>query len=135
MITHPFMRQRRIWCLLSVHFDGVDLKFATPAEIDRFLEVMSRNPLPSGRSLVPHYPLGRPKYHWLASLPKGATSWKFRAALCRYLVGNEEVRRFREFYAKQPLRYSFEDVFDSFFAADAVARRMAMDGKNSARSC
>ncbi|WP_245304546.1 hypothetical protein [Rhizobium sp. WYCCWR10014] len=126
------MRQRRTWCLLSVHFNGVDFEFAIPAEIDRFLDVMSRNPLPSGPSLVPNFPLGRPKYHWLASLPKGATNWKFRTSLCKYLVGSPDVRRFREFYADPPLRYSFENVFDNFFAANVAARQIAMDEKRSA---
>jgi len=116
-VTHPFLDQRKLWCLLSVHFQGVDLRFAMPEELDHFIEVMSRNPLPSGPSLVPGHPIGRPKNHWLARLPKAAKPWKYRQAVCKYLSDNETVGEFRDFYKGRPIVFEFEGVFDSFLEA------------------
>lgn len=116
-IVHPFLEQRKLWCLLSVHFQGVDLRFAMPLELDLFVAVMSRNPLPSGRSLVPDCAIGRPKRHWLARLPKEAKPWKFRKAICEYLAANETVRQFRAFYETRPLEFQFEGIFDSYLEA------------------
>ena len=112
-VAHPFMGQRKLWCLLSIHFQGVDLRFAMPEELDHFIAIMSRNPLPSGRSLVPDCAIGRPNRHWLSKLPKQAKPWKFRQAVCKYLSENETVKKFRDFYRERPLKFRFEGVFDS----------------------
>lgn len=116
-IVHPFLDQRKLWCLLSVHFQGVDLRFAMPEELDQFIAVMSRNPLPSGGSLVPGWPLGRPPQHWLARLPGKAKPWKFRHAVCEYLRQSEVARQFRAFYSSQPPQVRFGGVFNSFHEA------------------
>jgi hypothetical protein len=128
-IVHPFLEQRKMWCLLSVHFNGVDLRFAMPSELDLFISVMSQNPLPSGRSLVPDCAIGRPKRHWLAKLPKEAKPWKFRSAICKFLAENEDVKRFRDFYASNPPRFEFEGVFDAYVDANVAARLKASGGK------
>lgn len=118
-VTHPFLSQKKLWCLLSIHFQGVDLRFAMPEELDQFIAVMSRNPMPSGRSLVPDCAIGRPNNHWLSRLPKKAKPWKFRQAVCRYLAENETTKRFRAFYEGQPVQFRFEGVFDSYWFARA----------------
>jgi hypothetical protein len=116
-IAHPFLEQRKQWCLLSIHFNGIDLRFAMPEELDHFVDVMSRNPLPSGGSLVPAHAIGRPKNHWLARLPKEAKSWKYRQALCNYLSDNKTVKEFRAYYKDRPVVFEFDGVFDSYLDA------------------
>ena len=116
-VPHPFLNQRKVWGLLCVSFQDVDLIFATPLELDQFLSVMSCNPLPSGSSLVPGFARGRPNRHWLSRLPKEAKPWKFRRAICAWLPQQAAVREFREFYRAQPVRTVFEGVFSSPLAA------------------
>ncbi|MEP2716560.1 hypothetical protein [Pseudophaeobacter sp.] len=112
-IPHPFPKQRKVWCLLEVHFDQVNLIFATPQELDQFIEVLSENPLPSGRALSPKCSVGRPHYHWLAKLPSKVKVLKFRKRLCAYLLKCEEASDFRSFYKDTPVRTRFSDFFDS----------------------
>lgn len=112
-IPHPFLSQRKMWGLLEASFQGVDLIFATPQELDQFLAVMSRNPLPSGGSLVPGWRLGRPNAHWLSRLPKAAKPWRFRRAICAWLPEQEAVRDFREFYRANPVQTLFVGVHSS----------------------
>ncbi|ANL47973.1 hypothetical protein AMC87_CH03320 [Rhizobium phaseoli] len=122
-VMHPFASQRKLWCLLAVHFDGVDLIFATPLELDQFLAVMSQNPLPSGWALIPGQSVGRPNNHWLSRLPKGAKSWKFRQSICRFLRQAGVVREFRDFYAGEPVKLQFDGVFNNY--CDAWSRPVA----------
>ncbi|WP_421701439.1 hypothetical protein [Aliiroseovarius sp.] len=116
-VQHPFLSQRKLWCLLEVHFDGVDLRFAMPQELDHFIDVLSRNPLPSGRSLAPECPVGRPNKHWLSRLPAKAKPWKFRQRLCSYLMDCPETAKLREFYRSEPIQFDFPGVFNSFLEA------------------
>lgn len=122
MIDHPFITQRKLWCLLEVHFNRVTLRFATPQELDLFLQVMSRNPLPSGYALVPYCPIGRPNNHWLSRLPARAKSLKFRKALCGYLQNSPKVAKFRSFYQDHPVQTQFENVHDSLLSARKAAK-------------
>jgi len=108
--------------LLSVHFQGVELRFALPEELDLFMSVMSRNPLPSGRSLVPDCAIGRPNQHWLSRLPKEAKPWKFRQAICKYLSECKTVKEFRAFYQQRPIQFKFEGVCASYFEVHAAVR-------------
>lgn len=94
----PYLRQRRLWCLLHVQFRGLELVFALPEELDQFLEVMSQKLLPSGNRLISGLPYGRPNRHWLSRLPKKAKSWKIRSALGDYLSASPDVEAFRHFY-------------------------------------
>lgn len=116
-IAHPFLSQRKLWCLLHLQFDGVGLRFATPREIDHVVDVLSKNPLPSGHSLVPGVRLGRPNSHWLSRLPSKAKSLKFRKRLCGFLMSSKDVKKFREFYAHNPVEYDFPHVFSSYWDA------------------
>lgn len=122
-VTHPFLEQRKLWCLLQIHFDDVDLSFATPRELDHFVDVLSQNPLPSGGSLVSGQAVGRPNNHWLSRLPAKAKPLKFRKRLCDYLRSSEDVERFRDFYRTEPIRFDFEGVYDSFFEAHQATYR------------
>lgn len=112
-VSHPFLAQRKLWCLLSVEFDSVDLRFAMPPELDLFLDVMSQNPLPSGRALVPDQSIGRPNNHWLLRLPAQAKPNKFRQRLCAYLRAAPEVTEFRKFYQANPVQFDFPGYFQS----------------------
>ncbi|MGB0968354.1 MAG: hypothetical protein ACPGUX_09230 [Halocynthiibacter sp.] len=115
--AHPFLAQRRLWCRLEVHFNGVDLCFAMPSELDHFLGVMEQNPLPSGHRLHPGSRLGRPMRHWLAKLPAKSKPTRFRKPLCGFLRTDRQVQEFRDFYQSEPVRFDFPDVYDSFQTA------------------
>lgn len=119
--AHPFLVQRPLWCRLDVHFNGIDLRFAFPQEVDHFLHVMEKNPLPSGHRLSPGTRIGRPMRHWLAKLPARAKSARFRKMLCDYLHKEKKVQDFRAFYAARPVSFDFPEVCDSFQAAHAAA--------------
>lgn len=112
-VRHPFPAQRKLWCLLEVHFDQIDLVFATPQELDQFICVLSENPLPSGPSLVRKCSIGRPHRHWLAKLPAKAKALKFRRRLCAYLSECDAATQFRDFYEKDPVRIDFPGYFDT----------------------
>jgi hypothetical protein len=115
---HPFLSQRKLWCLLEIHFQGVDLIFAMPAELDQFIKIMSQNPLPSGGSLIEgRISLGRPNKHWLSRLPKQTKPWNFRQKLLKFLETDPKVSEFREFYTFQPIELKFDGYFDSFYDA------------------
>ncbi|MBW6420669.1 hypothetical protein KX729_04375 [Rhizobium sp. XQZ8] len=124
-VSHPFPFQRKLWCRLAVHFDGVDLIFAMPAELDLFISVMSQNPLPSGWRLLKGWPKGRPNGHWLSRLPKEAKPWNFRQAICKFLRENETVREFRQFYVAQPVKFSFEGIHNTWHEAQLEWRQQS----------
>ncbi len=85
-----------------------------PAELDLFIATMSRNPLPSGRSLAPDCAIGRPNRHWLSRLPSKAKSWKSREDVAKYLQESEAAKQFRAFYEDLPLQFQFDGIHDSF---------------------
>lgn len=116
-VRHPFLDQRKVWCMLEVHFDGLDLIFATPRELDQFIDVLSRNPLPSGRSLEPDCAIGRPNRHWLARLPKKSKSLKFRERLSGYLKRCDSAAEFRDFYEGDPVKFVFDGFYDNIPSA------------------
>ena len=113
IVRHPFAIQRKAWCLLEVHFDTVELRFATPQELDHFVGVLAKNPLQSGRSLFPDCAIGRPKGHWLAKLPSKAKSRKFRKRICIFLAECPEANEFLEFYRNKPVQVDFPGYYDT----------------------
>lgn len=116
-VRHPFAKQRKLWCVMVVEFQDIELIFAMPPELDQFLDVMSQNPLPSGHRLVKGQKLGSPNGHWLSRLPKKAKSWAFRQKICRFLETDPRVQKFRDFYMSQPVQLEFEGYFDSYHDA------------------
>jgi hypothetical protein len=72
------------WPVLLVEVDGVELVFTSLAELDTYVDVMSRTPLPSTRELSRDFPIG-PNSHWLSRLPKKAKSVKHRETAVKYL--------------------------------------------------
>ena len=76
----------RGWVQLLVEFDGVEVQFSSSAELDHFLDILSRNPLPTTRRLseLRGTTLG-PNGHWLSRLPSRAKPNDFRRRLVAYL--------------------------------------------------
>jgi hypothetical protein len=123
-VPHPFPTSLKLWCLLHVDFDGVGLIFATPRELDQFLDVMGQRLLPSGPRLAATWggstlkgpSLGRPNNHWLSRLPAKAKPWRFRRSVIAYLKNAREARAFREFYARTPPTYDAPGIVDHWTA-------------------
>jgi hypothetical protein len=78
------------WAQLVVEFDGVTVRFSSSAELNHFVDVLSRNPLPTTKRLAElrGTTLG-PNSHWLSRLPARAKPRDFRERLIAYL---ERVR-------------------------------------------
>ena len=75
------------WAQLLVQFDGVELAFSSPAELDQVIDVLSRNPLPTTRRLSELRGTTRgPNAHWLSRLPSSAKPQGFRRRLVTYLA-------------------------------------------------
>lgn len=72
------------WPVLMVEIDGVELVFTSLAELDTYVEVMSRQPLPTTMALSRERPIG-PNTHWLSRMPKKAKSTKHRDKAIKYL--------------------------------------------------
>lgn len=71
---------------LTVEFNGVTLDFASLAELDHLIDILSRNPLPSTRRLSEHRGTAAgPNRHWLSRLPARAKAFKFRKRLVAWL--------------------------------------------------
>lgn len=72
---------------LEVECDGVVLFFASRAELDQVIDVLSRNPLPTTRRLSQDRGTAYgPNNHWLSRLPARAKPAAFRAKLVRLLI-------------------------------------------------
>ncbi len=76
----------RGWAQLVVELDGVVVRFSSAAELDHFIDVLSRDPLPTTRRLseLRGTTLG-PNRHWLSRLPSRAKPRDFRRRLVAYL--------------------------------------------------
>jgi hypothetical protein len=74
------------WAQLVVEFDGITLRFSSSAELNHFIDVLSRNPLPTTKRLseLRGTTLG-PNSHWLSRLPSRAKPRDFRERLIAYL--------------------------------------------------
>ena len=74
------------WLQLIIEFDRVHLRFSSSAELDHFIDVLSRNPLPTTRRLseLRGTEVG-PNGHWLSRLPSRAKPLGFRRRLVAYL--------------------------------------------------
>lgn len=72
---------------LRVEFESHELQFSAPAQLDHFIEVLSRKPLPTSRQLSSRRGLSvGPNGHWLSRLPAKLKSPRKREQLVRALV-------------------------------------------------
>lgn len=71
---------------LHVEFDGAELRFSAPAQLDHFIDVLSKQPLPTSRNLASQsgLPVG-PNGHWLSRLPASLKSPRKRMRLVEAL--------------------------------------------------
>jgi hypothetical protein len=70
------------YVILCVAFDKYELQFSAPAQLDHFIDVFSRKPLPTSRQLSSRrgLPVG-PNGHWLSRLPATLKSPRKRLKL------------------------------------------------------
>jgi hypothetical protein len=62
-----------------VEVDGFVFRFASLAELDECVRVLSQRVLPTSRRLSEERGTGYgPNNHWLSRLPKGMKSWRYR---------------------------------------------------------
>lgn len=71
---------------LCVEFEGHELHFSSPAQLDHFIDVLSSHALPTSRQLssVRGLPAG-PNGHWLSRLPAALKSPRKRAKLVQVM--------------------------------------------------
>ena len=68
------------FAVLKVPVLGVELRFASVAEVHHFLEIMRQKNLPTTRRLSGQRATGLgPNSHWLSRLPSGLKAWTKRA--------------------------------------------------------
>ncbi|ROZ75382.1 hypothetical protein [Ramlibacter sp. WS9] len=78
------------YAFLHVEVEGVDLQFSAPAQLDHFIEVLRRKPLPTSRQLSSKRGLALgPNGHWLSRLPAKLKAPRAREKMVRVL---REVR-------------------------------------------
>ena len=82
----PAAVPHRGFLFLHVEFDGVELRFSAPAQLDHFIDVLSRKPLPTSRRLSSQRgPAVGPNGHWLSRLPTPLKSPRGRTRLVESL--------------------------------------------------
>lgn len=76
------------YAFLRVEFESHELQFSALAQLDHFIEVLSRKPLPTSRQLSSRrgLPVG-PNGHWLSRLPAELKSPRKREKLVHALRG------------------------------------------------
>ncbi len=114
VVPHPFLQSTNLWCQLELEYQNVLLQFSMTRELDHFIDVMQRNPLPSGGSLVKGQRLGRPNNHWLSRLPAKIKTRKFRVGLLKFIESNKVVNEFYEFYSSRELALDVPDLFNTY---------------------
>jgi hypothetical protein len=74
------------FAFLHVEFDSAELVFSAPAQLEHFIDVLSKKPLPTSRalSLQRGLPVG-PNGHWLSRLPAQLKSPRARVRLVESL--------------------------------------------------
>lgn len=74
--------------VLRVAFCAYELQFSALAQLDHFIDVLARKPLPKSRQLSIRrgVPMG-PNSHWLSRLPAKLKSPRMREKLVRALIG------------------------------------------------
>jgi hypothetical protein len=74
------------YAFLRIEFNSHELLFSAPAQLDHFIEVLAKKPLPTTRSLSSkrNLPVG-PNGHWLSRLPASLKSPRTREKLVHAL--------------------------------------------------
>ncbi len=82
----PVAIPHRGYVVLRIQFDSHELQFSSMAQLDHFMDVLSRKPLPTSRQLSVQRgrPVG-PNSHWLSRLPANVKSPRRRALLLKAL--------------------------------------------------
>ena len=74
------------FAFLHVEFEAAELWFSAPAQLDHFIDVLSRKPLPTSRALASQRGLSvGPNGHWLSRLPATLKSPRNRVRLVESL--------------------------------------------------
>ena len=69
-----------------VEVDGFVFRFASLAELDTCVAILSQKLLPTSRRLSEERGTGYgPNNHWLSRMPKGTKSWRYREKAVRVL--------------------------------------------------
>ncbi len=82
----PLAIPHKGFAFLHVEFDGAELWFSAPAQLDHFIDVLSKKPLPTSRALSSRRGVDvGPNGHWLSRLPATLKSPRNRARLVESL--------------------------------------------------
>ena len=74
------------FCFLRVELGEEELVFSSPAQLDHFVEVLAKKPLPTSRQLSAARGTGAgPNGHWLSRLPRELKSPSKRIMVVRHL--------------------------------------------------
>jgi hypothetical protein len=88
----PLAVPHKGYAMLHVEFNAHELVFSSLAQLEHYIEVLSKTPLPTSRqlSLASGVKTG-PNQHWLSRLPASLKSPKSRPSLVKALV---EAKKF-----------------------------------------
>lgn len=76
------------FAVLHVSFDRHELVFSSPEQLDHFIEVLAKKPLPTSRQLSARRGAAMgPNGHWLSRLPAALKTPRVRARLVQALRG------------------------------------------------
>jgi hypothetical protein len=140
-VPHPIKEARKLWCLLRIEVDGVEVRFATPDELDLFITTLRPGRMPSRTTRVfkgsDASRKNRPNQNWFSRLPAKAKSAKWRPVFQAYVKQSKDVQAFRAFYERDPLNWAWEGQnADGLFYHRHQAHRFYLDAKpkNQARA-
>ena len=82
----PQLVPHKGFCFLRVELGKEELVFSSPAQLDHFVEVLAKKPLPTSRQLAAARGTGAgPNGHWLSRLPRELKSPSKRIMVVRHL--------------------------------------------------
>jgi hypothetical protein len=105
----PIAVPHKGFAMLHVEFEGFDLLFSSSAQIEHYIEVLSKTALPTSRHLskIRGNNVG-PNQHWLSRLPGELKSPRMRPALVKALLAAKD--------------FAAENSPNSSFNPDALTR-------------
>ena len=82
----PLRIPHKGFCFLRVELGEDEFVFSSPAQLNHFVEVLAKKPLPTSRQLSAARGTGAgPNGHWLSRLPKALKSPTNRAQVVRHM--------------------------------------------------